>query len=346
VIERIQRLANRLDEPLLVTNPVNVRYLTGFDSSNPALLVDPDGTARLYSDFRYAQAARAVEDVEFVETKRSLLGDLAQRLEGRVGFEADSLSYAGWQTLSAGRLELVPRSGLVESLRAVKDVRELDAIRRACAITDRAYAQLAEEPFVGRTEAEISWRLEQLFREEGADAIAFETIVASGPNASKPHARATQRRIEAGETVVVDAGCSIDGYMSDYTRTFATGPLPQELADAYAVCLEAQRSALDALRDGMSGVEGDALARQVVEASPFAGTFGHGLGHGLGLDVHESPRLSTESPDTLAPGNVVTVEPGIYLEGRGGIRIEDDVVIVEGGIENLTGFTKELVTVS
>jgi Xaa-Pro aminopeptidase len=322
-----------------------VRYLTGFDSSNPALLVDPAGAARLYSDFRYAQAARAVEDVEFVETKRSLLGDLAERLEGRVGFEADFVSYAGWQALSAGSLELVPRSGLVEALRAVKDAAELATIRHACEITDRAYARLAEEKFIGQRESEIAWRLEQLLREEGADAIAFEPIVASGPNGSKPHARATAREVGAGETVVIDAGCAVEGYFSDCTRTFATGALPSELADAYAVCLDAQRSALAALRDGMSGVAGDAVARDVVEASPFAGLFGHGLGHGLGLDVHESPRLSTESSDTLAPGNVVTVEPGIYLEGRGGIRIEDDVVIVDGGIENLMGFTKELITV-
>jgi Xaa-Pro aminopeptidase len=345
MIERIQRLALKLEEPLLVTNPINVLYLTGFDSSNPALLVDPEGTARLYSDFRYAQEAREVEDVEFIEAKRALLKDLAERLTGTIGFEADVLPYSGWQTLGAGGLELVPRSGLVESLRAVKDEHELAALRRACAITDRVYGRLAEERFVGRAEAEIAWRLEELFHEEGADGVAFPAIVASGPNASKPHARATKRVIKAGETVVIDAGCTVEGYYSDYTRTFATGPLPDELQEAYDVCRKAQQAALEGLHEGLSGVEGDALARSVVEGSRFAGTFGHGLGHGIGLDVHESPRLSTESSDTLVSGNVVTVEPGIYLEGRGGIRIEDDVVIANGGVENLSGFTKELVTV-
>lgn len=342
---RLQRLADKLEEPLLVTNPVNVRYLTGFDSTNPALLVDPDGSARLYSDFRYAQDARAVEDVQFVETKRALLKDLAAQLDGRIGFEADVLPYSGYQTLAAGGLDLVPRSGLVESLRAVKDEHELAAIRRACQITDRVYARLAEEPFVGRGEAELAWRLEELFHEEGAERSAFPAIVASGPNASKPHAGASLRRIMAGETVVVDAGCVVEGYASDYTRTFCTGPLPKELEEAYAVCLEAQRTALAGMRDGMTGIEADALARHVIEGSRFAGSFGHGLGHGIGLDVHEAPRLSTESPDTLAAGNVVTVEPGIYLEGRGGIRIEDDVVIAQGGVENLSSFTKELLEV-
>ena len=347
MIERIKRLGATLEEPLLVTSSVNVRYLTGFDSSNPALVVDPDGSARLFSDFRYAQQARAVEDVQFFETKRALLKELAERLEGRIGFEADSLPYAGYQTLAeGGRLELVPRSRLVENLRAVKDQSELASLRRACAITDRVYARLAEETFIGRSEAELAWRVEELFHEEGGERAAFDVIVAAGPNASKPHATASKRRIEAGETVVVDAGCVFEGYASDYTRTFATGPLPPELAEAYAVCLEAQQAALAGLHAGISGVEGDALARDVIERSRFSGAFGHGLGHGLGLDVHEAPRLSTQSSDTLVSGNVVTVEPGIYLEGRGGIRIEDDVVIANGGVENLSGFTKELIEVS
>jgi Xaa-Pro aminopeptidase len=343
--DRLARLAASLEEPLLVTNSVNVRYLTGFDSSNPALVVEPGGSAKLYSDFRYAEAGREVVGAEFIETKRSLLKELAERLEGRIGFEADSLPYSGYETLGKGGLDLVPRSGLVEALRAVKDDTELAALRRACAITDRVYERLSEEQFIGRTEADIAWRLQELFHEEGADGLAFPSIVASGPNGSKPHAGATDRTIGAGETIVIDAGCLIDGYSSDYTRTFCTGALPDELKEAYAVCLEAQTGALAVLHAGMSGVEGDAAARQVIEASRFAGTFGHGLGHGLGLDVHESPRLSTESPDTLVTGNVVTVEPGIYLKGLGGIRIEDDVVIANGGIENLTGFTKDLISV-
>jgi Xaa-Pro aminopeptidase len=344
VSARIERLRASLEEPLLVTNPISVLYLTGFKSSNAALLLEPD-RVRLFADFRYAEAARGVEGVEFEETARALLRDLAQRLSGRIGFEADYVSYSGWETLRSGSVEPVPRSGLVERLRAVKDEEELRALRRACEITDRVYARLADERFDGRTERDVAWTLEQLFHDEGAHGFAFEAVVASGPNAAKPHSRATEREIQTRETVVVDAGCIIDGYASDYTRTFATGPLDDELREAYAVCLEAQQAALEGLRVGLTGVEADAIARDVVDATRFSRLFGHGLGHGLGLEVHEAPRMSTESSDTLAPGNVVTVEPGIYIPGLGGIRIEDDVVVTEDGIENMTSLRKDLIEV-
>jgi Xaa-Pro aminopeptidase len=201
-------------------------------------------------------------------------------------------------------------------------------------------------PFVSRTEREVAWDLAQLFHQEGGDGLAFESIVGSGPTGSRPHARAGGREIGAGELVVVDAGTTIDGYASDYTRTFATGPLDDEAKEVYETVLLAQQTALDGIRAGLSGVDADALARRVIDDGPFAGAMGHGLGHGLGLDVHEDPRLSTESSDVLEPGNVVTVEPGIYLDGKFGVRIEDDVVVTEDGIENLTGFRKDLVEVS
>jgi Xaa-Pro aminopeptidase len=340
---RLDRLRASLEEPLLVSNPVNVRYLVGFKSSNAALLVE-DERVRLFTDFRYVTAARDVAGVDFVETKRDLIGDLASRLSGRIGFESAFVTYAAYEKLRAGGLDLDPRPGAVESLRAVKDEEELDAIRRACAITDRVYERLASEAFVGRTERDIAWTLEQLFHDEGSSA-AFESVVASGPNAAKPHGRATDREIGRGETVVIDAGCVVDGYVSDYTRTFATGPLPDELREAYGVCLDAQAAALEAIRAGLSGVDADRAARDVVEATQFASRFGHGLGHGTGLEIHESPRMSQESNDVLAQGNVVTVEPGIYLEGVGGIRIEDDVVVTDGGIDNLTNLRKDLIEV-
>jgi len=343
VTDRIAKLREQLEEPLLVTNPTNVRYLVGFKSSNAALLID-NASVRLFADFRYANAAREVDGVEFTQTKRDLLGDLATRLKGRVGFESAFVSYAGYEKLRSGGLELVARPGLIEALRAVKEEDELEKVRRACAITDRVYERLANENFVGRTERDLAWTLEQLFHDEGS-AGAFEAVVASGPNAAKPHSRATDREIGRGETVVVDSGCVVDGYVSDYTRTFATGPLPDELKEAYRVVLEAQAAALNGIRAGLSGVEGDALARSIVDDTTFRGTFGHGLGHGLGLEVHEAPRMSEESGDTLASGNVLTVEPGIYLEGLGGIRIEDDVVVRDGAIENLTGLRKDLIEV-
>jgi Xaa-Pro aminopeptidase len=343
VSPRIDELQASLEEPLLVTNPTNVSYLVGFRSSNAALLVEPGGV-QLYTDFRYAEAARAVEGVELVVTKRALLADLAAHLSGPIGFEADYMSYAGWGTLGAGAIEPVPRRGLVERLRAVKDEQELDTIRRASAITDRMFERLIDERFIGRPELEIAWRIAELFHEEGGE-LAFESIVASGPNAARPHARAGARKIGVSETVVIDTGCTVDGYTSDYTRTFVTGPVDDEIKEAYAVVLAAQLAGLEAIRAGVAGVDADAAARRVVDETAFAGTFGHGLGHGLGLEVHEAPRMSAESTDTLATGNVVTVEPGIYLEGRAGIRIEDDVTITDEGIDNFTGFRKDLITV-
>jgi len=241
--ERIERLRARLEAPLLVTNPTNVRYLTGFRSTNAVVLVEPH-RVRLFADFRYASAARAVEGVDFEETKRDVLGDLAGRLSGRVAFESTHVSHAGYEKLRSGGLDLVPVAGAVEAQRAIKDEGELAILRRACEITDRVYQRLAEERFVGHTERDVAWRMTQLFHEEGDVDIAFELIVASGPNAARPHARATDRTIERGETVVIDAGCTIDGYASDYTRTYATGPLPDDLRDAYRVVLEADRKSV------------------------------------------------------------------------------------------------------
>ena len=343
--ERVERLRESLEEPLLVSAPANVVYLTGFSSSNAAVLVEPDRVL-LFSDFRYAEAARAVEGAEFVQAARDLYTFLAEQLSGRVGFEAEVVTYRQHASLHAGGIELVPRYGLVEALRAVKDEDEIAVIRRAAEITSRALERFAEEQFTGRTERDLAWRLDQLFHELGGDGPSFESIVAGGPNGARPHSRPTDRKIEAGETVVVDAGARVGAYNADCTRTFATGPLPDRLQEAYDVCLRAQLAALDAIRPGISGIDADLSAREVIEEAGLGEHFGHGLGHGLGLEVHEAPRLSRESRDTLAERQVVTVEPGIYLEGLGGIRIEDLVVVREGEPEILTSFTKELVTVT
>ena len=343
-MNRVERLRPLLEEPLLVASGANVRYLVGFSSSNAALLVEPERTL-LFSDFRYADAGRAVEGVEFVETRRNVWSDLAERLSGRVGFEAEALSYAQYETLAAGGLELVPRRGLVEGLRAVKDEDELDTIRAAAAITSEAFERISGERFTGRTEREVAWRIDELFHELGAVGPAFETIVAAGAQSARPHARPTEQVIEPGQTVVIDAAARIGGYCTDCTRTFATGPLPERLQEAYAVCLRGQEAGLEAARAGTTGIDADAAARNVIEAAGFGEAFGHGLGHGVGLEVHEAPRLSRESGDTLAAGNVLTVEPGVYLEGLGGIRIEDLVIVTEGEPEILTTSTKELVTV-
>jgi Xaa-Pro aminopeptidase len=344
--DRIERLRALLEEPLLVTNLVNVLYLTGFDSSNAALFVEPD-RVRLFTDFRYIETAQGVEGVEAVQTKRSLIRWLSDELEGRIGFEANVLPWSFAEQLREGGVELVPRKGLVEQLRAVKDEGELEAIRRACAITDRMFERLTSNVrFVGRPERDVAWDIQRIYHEEGAEEPAFEAIVGSGPNGALPHARAGDRVIESGELVVIDTGCRAGGYVSDYTRTLATGELDEETGEAYEVVRAAQQAGLDAIGAGVTGIDVDAAARDVIEGSDLAGAFGHGLGHGIGLDVHEAPTLSTESPDTLTSGNVVTVEPGVYLPGRFGIRIEDDVIVTADGIENPVRFTKELVTVS
>jgi Xaa-Pro aminopeptidase len=343
--ERIERLRPSLEEPLLVASAANVRYLVGFSSSNAALVIEPERTL-LFSDFRYAEAGRAVEGVEFVETKRQVWADIPEHISGRVGFEADVITYTQYETLAAGGLELVPRRGLVEELRLVKEEHELDAVRAAGAITSQAYERLADEPFTGRTERELAWRLDSLFHELGAEGPAFETIVAAGLNGARPHARPTDTAIEPGQAVVIDAGAFVDGYCADCTRTFMTGPLPERLQEAYDVCHQAQLAGLDAVQAGTTGIDADAAARAVIDAAGFGQEFGHGLGHGVGIEIHEGPRLSRESTDTLAAGNVVTVEPGIYLEGLGGIRIEDLVIVRDGAPEILTTSTKARVTVT
>ncbi len=342
---RLERLRAQLEEPLLVTKAINVRYLCGLRSSNAALLVEPDGATRLYTDFRYREKARAVEGVELVETKRSLVKDLAELLSGTVGFEAAHVSYDSYRTLAEGGAELVPRVGLVEGLRAVKDEDEIGAIRRAAELADEGFRRLAASPFVGRTEADLAWQLEKTFRELGAEGSSFEAIVAAGPNGALPHANPGERVVERGQLVVVDAGCVVEGYCSDCTRTYSTGGLPDELTGIYETCLAAQLTSLEAVLPGAEGVAADAVARDAIAAAGYGEEFAHGLGHGVGLEIHEIPTLSTLSTDTLAVGNVVTVEPGIYLPGVGGVRIEDLVVVREGGPEVLTHLTKELTEV-
>jgi Xaa-Pro aminopeptidase len=315
------------------------------ESTNAALLVEPE-RARLFTDFRYAERAREVEGVEFEEMPRYLYTSLAKRLPEPVGFEADALTYANYEFLRDGGAELVPRRGVVESLRAVKEPEELEAIRRAAEVTNRAYELLAEEQFAGQTEKELAWRMDVLFHECGADEAAFPTDVAAGATAASPHALPGERVVEEGDLVLVDAGGKLDGYCSDCTRTFAVGEVSDSLREVYEVVREAQQAGLDAVRAGVSGRDADAAAWSVIAEAGYGEQFGHGLGHGLGLLVHEAPVLRPESQDVLAAGNVATVEPGIYLSGVAGIRIEDLVVVTDEGCEVLTSFPKELVTVS
>jgi Xaa-Pro aminopeptidase len=343
---RLESLAQRLDAPLLITNLTNVFYLTGFDSSNAALLVRPKGEPTLYTDFRYVESANDVTGVEVQMAKRSLMADVGARLRGRVQFEADVLPYLEWERLASGNATLIPTHGIVDEVRAVKDEEEVAKIRRAARTADRALEALTAETWVGRTERELAWRLQELVHAHGADGLAFDSIVASGPRGAMPHAHPTDSLVEKRTLVTIDWGVRVDGYNSDCTRTFSTGGhLPDRLREAYDVCLDAQRRAVAGIKAGLTGVEADALAREPIAGAGLGEFFGHGLGHGVGLDVHEAPRLSAESQDTLEVGHCVTVEPGIYLPGVGGVRIEDLGIVREDGLDVLTSFPKELIEV-
>jgi len=345
-VERLRAELERLEvASFLVSNPVNVRYLTGFESSNAFVLVKHKDVV-LLTDGRYAEAARQVEGVEVAVVDRDFLPGLAARLadlaDGPVAIEADHLTVARHADLLTTGVELVPVVAVVLALRAVKEDGELEDIRRAARIVDGVLTRLAAESIVGKTEAAVAWWIVRAIHDEGADDVSFEPIVASGPNAALPHHHPAGREILAGETVVVDLGAQVNGYCSDCTRTFATGGLPPELQEAYAVCRSAQAAALAEVRTGADPRGLDAIARMEIEAS--GNEVLHGLGHGVGLEVHELPVLRPTASGGLAAGNVVTVEPGVYLAGRGGVRIEDLVVVTDSGPEVLSGFTKDLTT--
>jgi Xaa-Pro aminopeptidase len=336
-----------------VLAPTNVRYLTGLSSSNAAVLVPPDGEASLYTDFRYREKAAAIAGVEFVEAPRDLIGALGTQLEGRrIAFEAPHVSYFNHRRLTEAGIDLVPvgrvssdvKWGPVESLRAVKEPGEIEALRRASALSDEVFAALAQERFIGRTEADLAGWIDGAFRERGAP-LAFPSIVAAGVNGAVPHAEPGDRTIEAGTLVTVDTGCVVDGYCSDCTRTFATGDLPQQLAEVYELCLTAQLAGLDAVKAGARAHDVDAASRVAIEEAGLGDRYGHALGHGVGLDIHESPAVRPDSEDVLVAGNVTSIEPGIYLSGVGGVRIEDLVLVTDDGAERLTVFGKELTVV-
>ena len=353
-MSRLGRLAALLDEPLLVAGlpflvgaQANVRYLTGLKSSNSAVLVEPDGSATVYTDFRYFNRARALEGVDAVEVPRNLVAAVGEQLAGRrIAFEEQNLPYAAYRTLTDAGLDLIPATGLVESLRAVKDDDEIATIRRAGALSDEVFAALSRERFSGRSERELAWWVERSFREAGAEGVSFEAVVAAGATASSPHAVPGDEPIASGVLVTVDAGGVVDGYCSDCTRTFAVGEVSERLQELYALCLEAQLAGLEAVGPGVHGRDADAASRDRIEAAGLGWAYGHGMGHGVGMQIHEAPALRPESTDVLEAGNVVSVEPGIYIPDEGaGLRIEDLVLVTDDGAERLTQFTKELLTV-
>jgi Xaa-Pro aminopeptidase len=307
---------------------------------------------RFITDFRYVeQAAAEVEGFDREQAPQVFDGALSEGWPDgtlRLGFDDQDVSvrrHERLRELLPERIELVPAGGVVEALRAVKDAGEIARIAAAAELADEVYEMLREQGLVGRTEREVAFALETEMRRRGAEP-SFESIVASAERGALPHANPADVPIAAGTLVTLDIGARLDGYCSDCTRTWATGELPDDLAEAYALVERAQATALAAVRPGPEGREIDAVARDIIEAAGHGEHFGHGLGHGVGLEVHEGPRLSRTGEAQLVAGNVVTVEPGVYLPGRGGVRIEDLVVVTEVGHRVLSGTTKDLITVT
>ena len=351
-MSRADRVAGRLEDAgvdlLLVTDRLNLRYLTGFTGTNGMAVVGSD-TRRFLTDSRYVERARAeLDGFDLQPAPQDLRSALAAGWpEGavRLGFEDQHVSvrtHARLRDTLPDRVELVAAGGLVEAERAVKEPEELDAIRAAAALIDEVYAWLLGRGLVGRTEREVALAAEEAMRARGASGPSFPPIVAAAENGALPHATPRDVPIPAGTLVTLDLGAVLDGYCSDCTRAWATGELPDDLAALYATVLEAQTSALEVVRAGERGRDVDAVARDLIAAAGHAEHFGHGLGHGVGLDIHEAPRLARGVDERLVAGNVVTVEPGIYVPGRGGARIEDLVVVTETGREVLSATSKQL----
>jgi Xaa-Pro aminopeptidase len=324
----------------------NLRWLTGFSGTSGVAIVGAKEHV-FVTDFRYGErAGREVSsDFERVTAERELLGGLAARFRGRVGYDDVHTSVRNLrklEELAPNGVELAPAGGLVERLRRRKDERELEAIAEAARLADEVYEWTFGRGVVGRTEREIMLAAHQRMRELGAEDPSFPAIVAAGENSALPHHDSSEREVRAGEPLLIDMGAIVDGYCSDCTRTLATGELDDEMREVYELVRSAQEKSLGAIRAGVTGRDADSVARKPIKAAGYGERFGHGLGHGVGLEVHEAPRLSQRSEETLEPGDVVTVEPGIYLPGRFGIRIEDLVTVTEDGCRNFSGVPKEL----
>lgn len=354
--ERVNKLRKQIEEQpfdgMLILKPENRRYLSGFTGSSGYLLITGQ-EAVLITDFRYTeQAKEQAPYFRVVEHGSSAPDAIRAELESagvkRLAFETDHLTYALYAAFNEkfAPVELIPTEGIVEKIRAVKDEQEIATIRQACAIADAAFLHILGFLKPGISERDVALELEFFMRRQGAKSSSFDIIVASGTRSSLPHGVATDKILQQGDFVKLDFGALYDGYCSDITRTVVLGEPNEQQKHIYNIVLEAQLRALDHLKPGMSGKEADALARDLIREKGYGDQFGHSLGHGLGLYIHEAPRLSALSDDRLEPGMVVTVEPGIYIPGFGGVRIEDDVVITKSGIDILTRSTKELVILS
>ena len=344
--DKIQQLLERESlDALLVMSAENRRYLSEFTGSSGALIITKE-TRFLMSDFRYkAQGAEQAEEFEFILQEKGLLESIVSFMNSkglkRIGFEGEHVNYNTYSQLSKS-FDVVPLTGEVEKIRLIKTDEELDLIIKACEIADQSYEYILTYVKAGMTELEVKNELEAHMTSLGASGPSFDTIVASGHRGALPHGVASDKVIEDGDMVTLDFGAWYKGYASDITRTFAVGSVSPEMEEIYNIVLESQLKSLDEIKAGMTGKEADSIARDVISAKGHGEHFGHSLGHGLGLEVHELPGLSQKSTMTLEPGMVITIEPGIYVDGLGGVRIEDDAVVTEKGLKKLTHSSKKL----
>lgn len=348
-LQKLRQALQQADLPaLLVTSAYSRRYLTGFTGTAGVAVITAD-EAFFITDFRYTEQANdQIEGYEIIEQKTTLIEAVAQLVEDKqltkLGFEQDAMTYAEYDRYAnALKAELVPTSGLVEKIRLIKTEDELTIIKQACKIADDAYEHILTFIKPGMTELEVSNELEFFMRKQGATSSSFDIIVASGTRSALPHGVATDKVIESGDFVTLDFGAYYNGYVSDVTRTLAVGEPSDKLKEIYQVVLDSQLLALEKIKPGMTGKEADAISRDYIASKGYGEAFGHSLGHGIGLEVHEGPGLSSRSDVVLEPGMVITIEPGIYLPGIGGVRIEDDALVTETGVEKLTHTSKELV---
>lgn len=350
-IEKIRKQLKLLDiDALLITKPCNRKYMSGFTGSAGYILLTHNDCL-LFTDFRYVSQANAEakiyqviqHDTKATDTIRKWLHDLNVR---RLGIEQNDVTYGTYLTWHQefGDFELVPTKHVVESARAIKDDTELNMMRKATAIADAAFAHIITLMKPGMKERDVAAELEYFIRMNGATSSAFPMIIASGERSALPHGYASDRRLQNNEFVTMDFGAQCEGYLSDLTRTVFLGTPSTKHEEVYNIVLEANLETLKKLKPGMNGIEADALGRDIIKKHGYGDNFGHGLGHGVGLEIHEAERFSVDSAETvMKPGMVMTVEPGIYIPGLFGVRIEDDIVITETGIELLTKSPKELI---
>lgn len=347
-IEQIRKCFTEFDiDGLLITSPHNRRYATNFTGTAGIALITNDA-AYFITDFRYTgQAEDQAKGYEVIQHSGSIIEKLAEKTKKhgieKLGFEQDFVTYSEWKKYEEGlQLELIPVSELVEKQRMIKTESEISILKEAADIADAAFKHILDYLKPGVREIEISNELEFFMRKCGASSSSFDIIVASGWRSALPHGVATEKVIESGDFVTLDYGALHKGYISDITRTVAVGEPSEQLKEIYQIVLEAQMEAVEKIKPGMTGIEADAIARDLISENGYGEYFGHSLGHGIGLEVHEGPGLSPRSKGKLVPGMTVTVEPGIYLPQIGGVRIEDDILITDSGNERLTHSTKEL----